>query len=288
MLKGIKRMLSRKPSTPASSPKPTSSPKKSPTPIPSLPPNVMREIAKKLSPRNRRAFSTATSKYTRRTLPIGLAVTKVGAPIVSVNRPPVINRSMATAKTPIVRVSNQVINRIVPAAYKNPNWKYYAFVTSKYIAFKNTPNGPAYFVNKKTGVRKGANAVTAHLRRAGLRSDLLTTVYSNRWKPRTNKHTLQAYYKRANYSKRYLKGHWKRYDKTRAIGANVVRYKAGNTRALNKWSVYNLAWWADSSHLAVNGPPYVRRGGKLYRPESSNRPLTKRDILYNINLTNFN
>jgi hypothetical protein len=234
MFKFFRRRLSTPPKR-NNSPK---SPKRnnSPKPAPNLPPEMLREIAKALSPRNARVLRSVTNKYTRKTLPIGLAVTRVGRSKINIQRPPVINCSMATAKTPRVRYSNENIDRVIPAAYKNPQWKYYLYLTQNKIAFKNTPNGQPYTVNNKTGARKR-------------NSRLNETILNSGWKPRTNRHTLQAYYKRAEKSTKYEKGHWKRLNKKQAINGNVALYRNGNRAALNKWTLSNLAWWASSSHI---------------------------------------
>jgi hypothetical protein len=242
---------------------------------------MIREIAKVMSPRNQRAIRAATAKYTRKTLPIGLAVTKVGKPSINVTRPRVINRSVAKAKTPRVRYSTENIDRFSPSAYKNPHWQYYTYFTKNHILFKNTPNGQPYIVNKKSGARR-ASGVGRLFQQLGMNPNTQL-----KWKPRTNAHTLTAYYKRTKNSSRYAGGQWKRLDKKQAINGNVELYRHGNRAALNKWTIPNLAWWAGSSYMASNGSPYIKRGGQWY-PYGSGQPLTKKMILENINIHNFN
>jgi hypothetical protein len=271
-------MLKRNVSKPNKSPTPTS---KTKTHVPNLPPEMLREIAKTMSPRNQRVLRAATSKYTRKTLPIGLAVTKVGRPTINITRPPVINRSIAKAKTRTVRSSEEPIDRIIPAAYKNPHWRYYAWLTAKQIIFKNTPTGQSYLINKKTGARRASNVGRIYQRYGLIPNNPL-----REWGHRTNAHTLNAYYKRAQKSSGYDKGHSVRLNKKQAINNNVELFRHGNRRALNKWTIPNLAWWAGSSYMAINGSPYIKRGGRWY-PYGSERPLTKQNILENINAHNY-
>jgi len=231
-----------------------------------------------MSPRNQSAVRTAMNQYTRKTLPVGLAVTKVGPPKIPIQRPPVINRSMSSAKTPRVTNSNEDIDRRIPAAYKNPNWKYYIYLDKEHVLFKNTPNGEPYTINKKTGMRRTTD-IARVLGRWNIEPQGL------RWKARkTPKHTWQEYLKRLERSLRTHRGAWKRYDKKHQMNNNVKKYKEGNTSALNKWTLPNLVWWGKTE-----GHPfkYFKSYGKYYRHGQVD-PITRKNILNNLHLFNSN
>ena len=117
-----------------------------------LPPEMLREIARFADPRTLAALSRAT-KYTRKSLPVGLAVTRVGPRPVSFPRQ-VVNRSRSVAKASPLRFSRDVIDRTNPAAYKNNTWRFYFPWSRDYILFTNTRNGQPFIIDKKTGARK--------------------------------------------------------------------------------------------------------------------------------------
>lgn len=250
--------------------------KKSPSPSPkkpNLPANMLRHIAQSASPRTRRAMSRATTPYTRRTMPLGLQVTKVGAPTVSVVRPPVVNRSRATAKTPkITRGSVVEIDRTIPQAYKNNTWKYYYRPMQHLFLFLNTPKGVPYTFNKH-GKRINAQ-VPDHI--GDWRGHL---------RLRRKIHTWDAYQKRLmNF--RGLKG--STLPRVLAsIDAKVQRFIHGDRHALDDVPYSQLILWANMNRrMSSNGRPYVKNAsnGKWYR-YGSGQPLTKNMILNNINLS---
>ena len=242
-----------------------------------IPENIEREIVERASPRTLRKIARVTTAipYTRRTLPIGLSVTKVGAPKYNIKRPPVINRSVAKAKPYTLRSSTgEIIDTQNPLAYKNPHWKFYVRLDLQHVLFKNTPNGPAYLINKKTGQRRESNPA---------RLDFFPALGPQNWTPRTNKHTWSEYLKRASKQERYNKGSSQRRLKKERITENVNAYMNGNNRALNKWSLPNLAWWVSQSNMMTyHGRPYIHRGGQWYRTNNFKKPLTKQEIIYNI------
>ena len=252
------------------------SPAKSPT-VPNLPMEMLREIAQRASPKTRRTLARAMTPYTRRTMPIGLAVTKVGAPAISPRRPPVINRSVARAK-PVrgtsggFRGRGNPIDYVVPAAYKNPNWRYYMFLGAQHILFLNSPNGRPYLIDKKTGRRRETNVQRKfHLGPLNMRE----------YKPRTANHTWQAYLKRAEKARRYAKGSNIRMSKFGAINQSVERFLNGNRSALNRWTIPNLAWWAKGRNwMQGNGEPYVKIGGRWHRYGGAE--VTRQDIINDI------
>ena len=255
----------------------SSSPRRQTSLVPNLPPEMVREIAKAASPKTHRRLVRATTPYTHRTLPIGLAVTRVGRSVVSPRRPPVINRSVARAK-PVrgtkggfkgVKYPSDVV---VPAAYKNPNWRYYQYYDKNHVLFLNTPNGRAYLIDKKTGRRRTTNVeAKLHLAPANVRM----------YKPRTANHTWQAYLKRAEKAQRYVKGVNIRVSKWGAINQSVERFLNGNTSALNRWTIPNLAWWAKGSRwMSGNGEPYVKIGGQWHR--YGGNKVTRQNIINDI------
>jgi hypothetical protein len=255
--------------------------KKSPSPVkPNLPANMLRYIARTASPQTRRAMSRATTPYTRRTLPIGLQVTKVGPPIVPRNRPPVVNRSRAVAKTPkITRGSSNSIDRIVPQAYKNNRWQYYSSVRRHIVLFLNTPKGAAYTFNKQ-GQR--VNVTNAFLAKHGLADNWRRVSLKQR---RKNYHTWDAYQKRLM---KFRGGKGSILPRLLAdIDAKVQRFIHGDRHALDDVPYSRLVLWANlNRRMSSNGTPYVKNAstGK-WRRYGSGQDLTKNMILNNINLT---
>lgn len=251
--------------------------KKSPSPSPNLPANMLRYIARTASPQTRRAMSRATTPYTRRTVPIGLQVTKVGAPIVPRNRPPVVNRSRATAKTPkITRGSSNSIDRIAPQAYKNNRWQYYSPVRRHVVLFLNTPKGVAYTFNKQ-GQR--VNVTPAFIAKHEIAQNWRRVSLKQR---RKNYHTWDAYQKRLSGRKestlpRVLAD----------IDAKVQRFVHGDRHALDDVPFTRLIMWANMNRrMSANGRPYIRDvHNKIWRRYGSNQQLNKNMILNNINLS---
>ena len=247
--------------------------KKSPSPSPNkpnLPANMLRHIARTTSPKTRRALYRATTPYTRSTMPIGLQVTKVGAPVVSVIRPPVVNRSRATAKTPKISGTNDPIDRVVPQAYKNNRWQYYSYVKRHVVLFLNTPKGVPYTFNKR-GQR--VNITTVNWRPTSLRLR------------RKNFHTWDAYQKRLTRF-RGLKG--STLPRVLAgIDAKVQRFVSGDRHALDDVPYSQLIVWANlNNRMSSNGPPYVKKAsnGKWHN-HNSGETLTKNMILNKIILS---
>ena len=248
--------------------------KKSPSPNrPNLPANMLRYIARTASPQTRRAMSRATIPYTRRTMPIGLQVTKVGAPIVPRNRPPVVNRSRATAKTPkITRGSANDIDRIVPQAYKNNAWQYYYRPMQHLVLFLNTPKGVPYTFNKH-GKRINAQ-VPDHIGNWRGRLRLRRKTY----------HTWNAYQKRIMNFRGLKESTLPRV--LTDIDAKVQRFVHGDRHALDNVPFTRLIMWANMNRrMSSNGSPYVRNvHNKIWRRYGSGQNLTKNMILNNINL----
>lgn len=245
--------------------------KKSPTPIPNLPANMLRRIALSASPSTRRSLSRATTPYTRRTMPMGLHVTKVGSPIVSVVRPPVVNRSRATAKTPKITTGTDPVDRVAPQAYKNNRWQYYSHIKRHVILFLNTPKGVPFTINKHGHRVNVTAALPENWRRVGLRQR------------RKNFHTWDEYQKRL-MKFRGLKG--STLPRILAdIDAKVQRYVRGDRHALDDVPYSRLILWANlNNRMSANGPPYVKNAGK-WRRYGSGQNLNKNMILNNIRLT---
>ena len=244
--------------------------KKSPSPSPNkpnLPANMLCQIAQKSSPKTTRALSRATTPYTRRTMPIGLAVTKVGAPVVSVVRPPAVNRSRATAKTPKISGTNDPIDRVAPQAYKNNRWQYYSYLSKNMVLFLNTPKGVPYTFNKQ-GHR--VNVAVANWNRTRLRLR------------RKNFHTWDAYQKRLMRFRRLQGSTLPRV--LADIDVKVHRFVNGDRRALDDVPYSRLVMWANlNNRMNSNGPPYFKKAsnGKWHK-YSSGETLTKNMILKNI------
>jgi len=249
-----------------------------------LPNNMLREVAARLSPRNQRAIRSATSPYTRKTLPIGLAVTKVETVIPKSHQ--VIVRSMSSAKAISAVHTSEPIDRIVPAAYKNPHWKYYVVLTtpvSSSIIFKNTPNGQPYIINRKTGTQRTNSGFDRTLRYYEINMQNLEDPRVP-WKTRKTKHTWQEYLKRLNRTSRtYYRGAYQRKSKEIQMTNNIRKYSLGeNTKALNKWSFGNLMWWSKRNIISLP-LPYVKRNGKYYRHgQGYNHPITKNNLIKSI------
>jgi len=246
------------------------------TPPPNLPENMLREMLSHASPRTRRRFAQATTRnfYTRRTLPIGLQVTKVGPSQFPSHTPRVINRSRAVAKASPLRLSGDSIDRINPAAYKNNTWRFYRVWNRNHILFTNTRNGNPFILDKRTGARKPVPA------RLGIANGPLQRLTARK----NGFHTWTAYIKRAMRNRRLIAGKGVRNAKYTRINTNVQRLLDGNNRALNRYSVPNLVFWANPTQwMQMNGTPYVKYRGQWAR-HGSNSVLTKNDIIENIRL----
>ena len=244
---------------------------KSPSPKkPNLPANMMRAIAQQSNQPTRRALSRALDPYTRRTLPIGLAVTKT-APLVSVVRPPVVNRSRATAKTPKIKLSRDWIDQTHPQAYKDNRWRYYYPVYRNFVVFLNTPGGNPFKFNKHG---KRVNVPLMQLNHLNIRRNWRGFLKQRR----PTFHTWSEYQKRLVNSQTNVR-----------LDAKIKRYVRGNRRALNSVSFNQLFRWAQRNRrMAANGPPYVFNSetGHWHRHgANSSTPLNKWNILDNINLT---
>lgn len=253
--------------------RPSSSPS---PPRPNLTANMLREIAARASPRTRRAMRAATS-IPRRQMPIGLAVTKVGPSIIPRLRPPPINRSRATAK-PAGGLKRYMsgINKFVPVAYKNRNWRFYSQLNGGQVIFFNTRNGAPFMIHKKTGAR-----IPLKPRAAWVTANNLARIPKIARRPKS---TWNDYIKRVTRIKEHvIKGQPQRNRKLTEINNAVNKYVGGNLRALNTYSVPNLAWWAKHANwMSMNGDPYVKRGGQWERYGGSR--VNKNMILNNIEL----
>lgn len=264
--------------------KPNPSKKSNNTKSTNLSLNELRAIAEFLSPRHRRALSKATNIYTHSTLPIGLRVTKVGAPPIQVIRPPAFNRSRAVSATPKILTSRDYIDRFAPQAYKNNNWQYYfSWPILKLVVFLNTPKGEPFIFNKEG-------------KRVNLQQKLFTTpgggIPAN-WRQklrlrRKNFHKWEEYQKRITASHRFRRRRNINFNRVYAdIGNKVARYARGDRHALDGVTFAQLVIWANAynSPMAANGSPYVQnRATRLWRRVSQNVPLTRSNILNNIRL----
>jgi len=264
---------------------------------PNLPENILHYIAGVANTRTRRALSRATTAtaYTRRTLPIGRQVTKVGAPVVSVVRPPVVNRSRSTAKTPKISGTNDPIDRIVPQAYKNNRWKYYSYISKNVVVFFNAPTRPQTEDRRRVRLNWGTmytfnkhgqrvNVTPEFLAKHKLRENLGHRNLKLKFR-RKNFHTWDAYQKRLM---RFRGGKGSTLPRVMAgIDAKVQRFLHGDDHALDDVSYSQLIMWANMTNWmeTKGGPPYWKnaRNGKWYRYGSSYESLTKNMILNNIN-----
>jgi len=240
-----------------------------------LPPNIRRNIITKLTPRNYAMFARASSaKYTRKTVPIGLAVTKVGPESVPRART-FVNRSRAVAKTPRIQ-SGDTVDSTNPSAYKNNNWRYYLVWDARTLVFLNTRNGQPFLIDSQ-GQRK---PLPARFNLGG------NPPYQNSLIARKARfHTWEAYQKRLMRQPRLNKGATVRNRKYRYIGSRVTNmlHRKGT---LNNLSLPNLVWWSGLNpqmSLAYGLKPYVKRGGRWYRRDKNPTvPLTKNNIIRNI------
>ena len=235
---------------------------------------MLRAIAAQATPQVRRALRAATT-MPRRQLPIGLAVTKVGPSVIPLNRPPPVNRSRSAAK-PVRGLKSYMlgINKIVPIAYKNRNWRFYSQLNRGQIIFFNTRNGAPFMFHKKTGAR-----IPLAPRAAWVTGNNLARIYKVERRP---KNTWNEYMKRVTRIKQHvIKGQPQRNRKYIAISNAVENYARGHHHALNAYSVPNLAWWAGRAPwMQMNGAPYVKRGGQWERYGGAR--VTKNTIITNI------
>lgn len=247
-------------------------------PKPNMPANMLRAIAAQASPRTRAVMSRATN-LPRRQMPIGLAVTKARLSVIPRNRPPPVNRSRATAK-PARGLKRYVmgINKFVPVAYKNQNWRFFSQLNRGQIIFFNTQNGAPFMFHKKTGERIPLKPRAAWVTDGIHHLAQITKI------PRQPRNTWNEYMKRIGYVRKYIiKGQSQRNRKRAIINNAVGRYVSGNLHALNAFSVPDLAWWSKGVNwMNANGNPYVKIGGQWHR--YGGRRVTKNNILTNIQL----
>jgi hypothetical protein len=242
-----------------------------------LPYDILREIASK-DPQVRKEMSRAISSYKRTTMPIGLAVTKVGSKIISPNRR-VINRSTMKKqkKEPFASVLRRPVNAGVPAALKNKNWKFYTSARMwpsnvPTVVFYNSKNGQGFMINKKTGARKPTQGRFNFIQNRPKESRKSTDTY-------------QAYLKRANKAKRIFEGQESRTKKKNLINANVkVFLNTGNKSVLNKWTFSDLLWW--SRHTSWANGHYVKLPGLKWTHPDSGRNVTRNSLLEDIQILN--
>jgi hypothetical protein len=237
--------------------------------------NIIRRISEMSLARNRRAISRATTfkPYTRKTLPIGLAVTQVGAPVAQIPRRS-ISRTRATAKTPkITYTGTDFVDRYAPQAYKNNTWKYYTAPTRNKVIFFNSKNGMPYTFTKEG---RRVNVPMRYFERTGMN---LESLRRNAKQRKTKYHTFDAYQKRLNKSIRTVRGQAKENAVYTDIDFKVRRYLGGNASALNNVPFSRLVWWANWA--AWMGTPYVKYAG-TWRRYSNMIPITRQNILNNI------
>jgi hypothetical protein len=198
----------------------------------------------------------------------------VGRPEIEKNRPPAINRSRATAKTPTLKYSLDEIDRVNPAAYKNNTWKYYLYLTKHHIVFANTKNGQPYEIHKKTGTRIPFPAA-----RLGYIPGPLQGM-----KPRKpNFHTWNAYQKRAMRDVKLRSGEAGHQAAYNAVSRKVNAFVNGNNRALNTVPLSTLVWWSQKANrMTANGQPYVKINGKWHR--YGGNVVTRNNVLNNIRM----
>lgn len=204
------------------------------------------------------------SGYTRKTMPVGLAVTKIGRSIVPRNQF-MVNRSRTAAKAPILKTSTNLIDKVNPSSYKNDSWRLYSLVGRDRMYFKNTPNGRPFFINKE-GIRKNAPALDFHVQ------------YKTRKLPF---HTWTEYTKRAMREILIKGGQSVRNTKKTQLNIDAKKFVNGDNRALNKYTIPELIYWANPKY-ATNGAPYVKRGGKWER--YGGLPVNKQNIMNNIRM----
>lgn len=250
-----------------------------------LPANMIREIASRTSPKTRRAMARATT-IPRRQTPIGLAVTKVGLPVIPKIRPSPMNRSRAVAKTPIVRYSSDPIDGANPAAYKNNTWKYYLYLTKHHIVFANavqvpgrggrlrTRAGQPYLINTRTGARTPLPA-------------RLQNRFDNRLGEmkvrRPTYHTWNAYQKRLMRDSKLRAGQPGYDAMIMNVDKKVQRFLNGTKHALNNVPFSRLILWSRTKNwINSNGVPYVKQKNGKWYPYGSNIPLTKNRLMNNI------
>jgi len=235
---------------------------------------MLREVGKKLNARSYAMLSRSMTPYTRKTLPIGLAVTKVGPNAVPRARTHV-NRSRSVAKTPRIS-SGDTVDSTNPAAYKNNNWRYYLIWDARTLIFTNSRNGQPFMIDSH-GRRK---PVPARFNLSGNPPYKNTLVAR---KPRF--HTWDAYQKRTLRQSRLNRGSVARSRKYQYIGSRVNNMLE-RRGTLNNVSFPNLIWWAGLNpqmSLAYGVKPYVKRGGRWYiRNRNPTVPLTKQNVIRNI------
>lgn len=150
-------------------------------------PNIASLIANKLKKgknvrRFRNALPESYSKYIRLRLPPRTTSTGV-------------YRAMRSTTVPLRHLipydPKHIIDRILPIAYKNRNWRFYEiYPGGSRVVFYNTENGQPFGIHKRTGVRIRPRLIGQPIKRFS----------------RKTRNTWENYLKRANRYVRFIKG----------------------------------------------------------------------------------
>ena len=240
--------------------------------------NIIRRISELSVARNRRAIARATTPFkshTRKTMPIGLAVTRVGAPVAQVPRRTV-SRSRTHAKTPkLTATSTDMIDRFAPQAYKNNTWKYYTSLSRNKVIFFNSKTGLPFTFTKEG---RRINVPMSYFQRVGFPFE---GIRRNARLRKKTYHTFDAYQKRLNKEIRTVRGQPQRNVAHMNVATKVQRYLNGYENALNDVPFSRLMWWA--SRVPWMGHHYTKYAGK-WRRIGNPVPVTRQNLLNNIRL----
>ena len=192
----------------------------------SLPKNVLRKIGSNLSVKNRRIFENVINP-----IPEGL-VSIIHPKKAITNLPLEYPRKAKVVTMPHNNESINIIDRIGPHVYKDPNWKYAKH--NRGIVYLSINGRQWYTLNKISGQKTSVSRLPVYIQ-------------NNVPLRRNVKNTWNQYLKRLNRYVRTKKGEKIRNKLLNNINVNVERYLQGNKTALNQRSYKNLLFYAQST-----------------------------------------
>lgn len=252
--------------------------------LPDVPANKKSMIANELNKRRnvpmnvfpiiaRYIKNSKTRKALAGELPPGLVSPPRPPPRGGRTRDPAVYRTLRKYKYVEYEPKN-ALNKVLPIAYKNMNWKYFAIPANGPPLFFNTYNSKPFVINSRTGARRNVparfaaaqpnQAWTQELRRTG------------GVRRRKDVHTWPAYLKRTSKFVKYAKG-----DPVRQKLLNNIYENVNNP----KWTLSQLMFYLRNSSSTA-AAQYKKRAGRWVNVLNRNRPVNRnevRNLIKNLN-----
>jgi hypothetical protein len=173
-----------------------------------------------------------------------------------------------------------ILNRYKPIAYKNPDWKYSMVYNKNTVYFRNTPNGPTYFINKH-GKRDPKE----------VKLNLHTNFFAKRPANGTWTNFLKRAYITKKRTQRVKSGQSKYQNKLNRINTMFKNAnRTGNLSQVRTLSLPDLAfYYTKAQRFSHRQPTIVKQQGRWINPMAFYPvPMTKNDMINNIRNFSFN